>query len=341
MNEGNIRQLLERLGCQKIRKRGDEISCSCPFSDKHKRGDRRPSFGVKISSDDASPYNCFACGERGVLEHFAVTNGYSDLVPGYKPRSAAKKSWHYKRRKNAGAFSTPKNTERPILFKDDYLEPFIGVYSAYVRDRGISIETAREWELGKDDRHKRATFTVRDYKGRLAVVIGRDITNKSFSKYSNYVLDRRLKRMVPFIDRKREMDFLSPTKSFFLYGEHKVYPLVSSGERAGQDLIVVEGPMDVLAMWQWGWMTVGVLGSYPSRHQVDKLVSMTPRNGRLIVLADSDTAGQVLTDGIKKEINGRIPVYDADLEPGRDPADSTRDGVKAALDDARNISLTS
>jgi len=343
MDKEQAHILLERLGCRRIRVSGEEIICSCPFPGNHHRGDRRSSFSANIGTGESSPYFCFACHESGTLEGLAVRNGYTDLVPGWKPRSVKGRSWLNIPSTNAGVFGPVfRKRKRPVLFRDDYLEPFVGVLSGYLKKRGVSLETARSWELGLDKRFRRATFTVRDFKGRLAVVIGRDITGKSVVKYSNYVLDRKNKCMVPFIDHDREKDFIGPTKRYFLYGEHKAWDVsVGKSDRCSDDLIVVEGPIDVLRVWQMGWNVVGVLGSYPHEAQVEKLITMVPRTGRLVIMADGDESGRKLVRKFGEMIGGRVPVFDARLGDGMDPGGATEKEIGGALKNARMIGLTS
>jgi DNA primase len=333
MDADSIMTLLERLGCRRIRKRGDEVNCSCPFSENHKHGDRNPSFGAQVNSDGTSPYNCFACGARGAMEGLAIKSGNNDLVPDYKPRKPARTSWYFKKKRDR--FDIPANNERPVLFKDERLMPFHGVLSEYLIQRGITVETARTWELGKDSRFKRAIFPTRDYQGRLAVITGRDVTDKSRMKYSHYVLDTKSDIMMPYIPKERdENEFVRPTKKFFLYGEHIYWPRRFEAEYQKQDLVVVEGPMDVLSMYQKGYNAVAIQGSYPSDYQVNKLVELTPRFGRLIVMADSDKAGENLTVGIIREIRNRVPVYDASLKTGYDPDSADKDDIEFALQNA-------
>jgi DNA primase len=338
MDESRILTLLERLGCERIRKRGDEISCSCPFGENHKRGDRRPSFGVRVNADDSSPYNCFSCGERGVLEGLAIKWGHTDLVPDYKPKKVKRKSWHYTGRRRRFANSD----EKPVFFKDERLYPFVGTLSGYLKSRGVTIDTARVWELGIDRRYDRATFTVRDYKGRLAMIIGRDISGTGKrAKYSNYIFDLVNKVMLPFKPKGRpDEEFVGPTRRFFLFGEHVYWDDRDSDKNRGGDLIVVEGPTDVLALYQHGYRAVGILGSYPSEHQAKKLVELTPKDGRVVVMADGDEAGNRMTKGVAKEIGERVPVYDAVLDPGYDPGDAPIDMIREALAGARIIRLT-
>ena len=343
MDEGRARTLLERLECRRIHVYGDEIMSSCPHPENHPRGDRRPSFSARISDSDKSPYVCYGCHEKGTLEWLAIHTGNADLVPDWKPRNVDKNlPWIPVPSTNAGAFSHLVKKKRPVLFKDDYLEPFIGRLSSYMIKRGITLDTARLWELGVDRPNSRATFTVRDYQGRLAVVIGRDVSNRSKVKYSNYVLDMKNKMMVPFIDHSREKDFKSPTKKFFVYGEHIMWKVLTGElERDSEPhLLVVEGAIDVLKLWQLGYNAVAVLGSAPSDFQMEKIVSLLPREGRLVIMADGDKAGKKLTSQIGRALHERVPTFVASLPEGSDPGDADDDTIELAFVKARLFSLT-
>lgn len=338
MDEGRARTLLERLECRRIGVYGDEIRSSCPHPGNHRRGDRRPSFSARLSNSERSPYLCYGCHEKGTLEGLAIHTGNGDLVPEWKPNKVDKSmSWLRLPSNNAGVFSHLCEKEKPVLFKDDYLAPFVGRLSGYLRKRGITLETARMWELGVDKRNWRATFTVRDYEGRLGVVIGRDVTGRSKVKYSNYVLDMKNKAMVPFIDHKREKDFKSPTKKFFMYGEHIMWRVLKGEiERPMEPhIVVVEGPIDVLNMWQLGYNAVGVLGSFLSDFQVEKLVSLVPKDGRLVVMADGDKAGKKLADKIVNSLKNRVHVVVADLPDGEDPGGASPEIIERAFGSAK------
>lgn len=342
MNSADARELLERLGCRRIRVSGGEIMCSCPFPESHSRGDRRPSFSSAINSEGGSPYFCFACHASGTLEGLAVGNGHVDLVPDWKPKRVQNRSWLSVPSTNAGKFRhLYKQKRKPVLFKDDYLEPFTGVLSGYFKRRGILLETARAWELGLDKWNQRAIIPVRDYEGRLALVIGRDVTGKSYVKYSNYVLDRKNKRMVPFIDHSREDDFISPLKSYVLYGEHKAWRVAhGESDRCSDDLVVVEGALDTLMLWQYGWNAVAILGSKPSDVQIEKLITLVPRKKKLIVMGDGDKAGRMMTEELGRKIGGRIPVFDAKMGDGKDPGESTKDEIADLISRCCFVGLT-
>ena len=117
MDERSARDLLERLGCRKIRISRNEISSSCPFSENHYRGDRRSSFGAAISDDlnDVSPYHCFSCHSSGTLERLAVNNGFDDLVPEWQPKKIDR-DWINVPATNIAAFRNTMRKRKSLFF---------------------------------------------------------------------------------------------------------------------------------------------------------------------------------------------------------------------------------
>lgn len=343
MDRGNAEELLARLGCRRIRVSGGEVMASCPFTENHWRGDRRASFSAHLDPDDRSPYFCFGCHEKGTLESLAIGSGNDDLVPEYKARRPQKDAtWMKVPSNNVALFGhLYRKKETPVFFGDHLVEPFLGVLPGYLIERGIKVDTARQWEIGKDKDNRRATFTMRDVEGRLTAVIGRDLTGRSKVKYSNYVWDKKLDRLVPFIDHKREDDFVGPTKRFFLYGENIAWKVMKGEEsRRSNDLIVVEGAMDALKVWQYGWNAVALLGSYPSDEQIEKIVGLTPRNGRVIMMMDNDRAGNQCASELGGALIERIPTFVAFLDDDQDPGDANLDELERAVANAQTFSLT-
>ena len=85
MTEDKIIELLQRLGCRRVRTRGDNVHATCPEELGHKGGvDRRPSFGVLINPDGVSLSNCRACGFSDSAEWIARTHGWSDLAGSFR-----------------------------------------------------------------------------------------------------------------------------------------------------------------------------------------------------------------------------------------------------------------
>ena len=329
MDEGSARTLLEQLGCKRIKVLGHQIQATCPFEENHYRGDRNPSFGARLDDAGKSPYFCHGCHQKGTLEWLAVDNGMENLVPDWKPKKIKSDRWMKKipSTNRGGLFDyLYKEDKQPAFFNDIYLEPFTGVLSGALVKRGVTVETAKEWELGVDKENGRAIFVLRDVEGRVALVKGRDTTGRSKVKYIAYVLDKESHKLVPRIDYKREQDFKRPTKSLFLYGEYQAKKVLDGElERRSLDLVLVEGEVDVLKVWQWGWNVVGLIGSYPSDEQCEKIVKLIPKGGRLIVIMDNDKAGKKCVKELYEKLKDRVPFFNVVLPEGTDPAEMKSD----------------
>lgn len=63
-------ELVNKLSLERAKIRGNEIICSCPFSEKHFKGkDTHPSFSVNV---EKGLFLCFACFEKGTIEELVA-----------------------------------------------------------------------------------------------------------------------------------------------------------------------------------------------------------------------------------------------------------------------------
>lgn len=67
MRAAHITELLAQLGCAKVRASATGVRATCPLAPYTHAGgrDRNPSFGVKVSEEEASSFSCFSCGASG------------------------------------------------------------------------------------------------------------------------------------------------------------------------------------------------------------------------------------------------------------------------------------
>lgn len=59
-----IEPLLTAHGCEKITRKGSEISCCCPYHE-----ETQPSFGINV---DTGVFNCFSCEAKGSITDFVA-----------------------------------------------------------------------------------------------------------------------------------------------------------------------------------------------------------------------------------------------------------------------------
>jgi DNA primase len=111
-------------------------------------------------------------------------------------------------------------------------------------------------------------------------------------------------------------------RNLLLFGEHRI--------KDGNDLVyVVEGHLDALLLWQWGYRpVVSLLGSFPGAAQIEKLVAYYER---LLVVPDGDAAGEKMVEDIRAGVAWRIPVMARMPKKGKDPGSLGQQGCLELL----------
>lgn len=173
-----------------------------------------------------------------------------------------------------------------------------GSAASYLRERGLSVETARAWGLGLNG--SRLMLPLRDALGRTCAFSGRSLTGEE-PKYRNSANDA--------LFRKQDL----------LFGLDRAATAI---RRSGEALLV-EGPIDVLQLHQAGLdHAVASLGTAFSIEQAQRLIRSGAK--RLWVALDGDKAGQAATgkliEGIRPlAITGQLDLLVVALPPGDDP----------------------
>jgi DNA primase len=190
-----------------------------------------------------------------------------------------------------------------IIIDEEEIAPMMGQTHKYALDRGLEIETIRTWGGGYDSYRKRILFPVRNTRGQLVGAVGRTI-NGHHIKYFNY------------------FDF---NKSRYLFGEHFV---------KGGSLIIVEGLLDTVSVWQAlqkenaleEFSVVGLLGSSPSKKQLDKIKKLSRD---VVLFLDNDAAGKCGTEDMKKALwkSVLLTAIEYPSEDISDPDDAVRKGI--------------
>lgn len=242
MNKEGIVKVLSELGAGKIRGGFGNVTCECPFREwTHDRGtDRHPSFSVKVVDDGPSPYYCWSCKSKGLLTGLVWLlkregKASSALAEWVKQQEYVDPLVELDRKAEAAkerGFVAPIVRKELVLRDERELEPFKGKVPKYALNRGLSLETCKEWELGYDESDKRLIFPVRNLQKNLVGVVGRVIDAREDMVYKNYI---------------------NFAKSNYLYGEHMFDPQlpnwVTDHLPGGDGLLLVEGMFDVLWLW--------------------------------------------------------------------------------------------
>lgn len=317
MESSSIKHWMRQLGCRKIKQRGQQVYSTCPDEHNHSRGvDRRPGFAVKIVPGDKSPAFCHSCKLAASFEWIVYEKTGDTSVFNYDGTKSGPDPMI-----NASIWGTPKR-EVDNFFSERLIEPFKGSVPRYALDRGILIDTCRAWGLGHDKKHNRLIIPIRDDKSRLVGVCGRH-TGDHIVKYSNYSLDTKLNELVPFIDDARYDDFISFQKSSWLCGEHML--------THGGEVVVVEGQLDAINVWQAGFDCVSIMGSWVSKKQVIRLTKIALKTKGLVLFFDGDKAGRECTEKVVEALGRDIPVRAVECPEGMDPGGMQKDQLKQLI----------
>jgi hypothetical protein len=196
--------------------------------------------------------------------------------------------------------------------------------------RLITPQTYERWQVRWLEWKGRIAVPVRDYKKRLVGITGRlaDEENCWVCKVP-YVTElitleptpaqrargeeARTKKRVycPECEYDRPPKYLHTkgfSRDYYLFGEHMAVP--------GRRVILVEGHFDVLGLWQAGYNALGVMGTFLSVYQIQKIVRWFPE---AVILPDRDKAGVGLGESAKRDLTGRIPCSVQLLPDDRDP----------------------
>lgn len=317
MDEATIKECLSRLGCRKIKGSRRQINSTCPDESQHKRGrDNRPGFTVKVNPGGKSPCYCPSCKFSDSLEWLMWERcGDNSFLNNTKNGESL-----VDLNLNARIWGKPlvEKASDPSEWPEELWEPFSKGVPKYVLERGLSLETCKEWKLGHDKERKRLMFSIRNREGKFVGAAGRTI-GRSQLKYANYSWDRKNNVLSIKIDDERDEDFVRYRRSFYLYGEHML--------THDTDIVLVEGQLDAPSIWQVGFNSVASLGSVLTYDQSVRLSRMCKKDQGVIIMYDADKSGVEATREAKAKLQGKVSLkiveYPKDADEDVDPNELT------------------
>lgn len=177
-------------------------------------------------------------------------------------------------------------------------------FPSYLKDRGLTRRTARRFELGYcvDGRYFDRVVCPIECPG------GRSFTARSISG------DVKVKYLNP----------RGAGHGRLLYGWKQA--------TIGADVVLVEGPFDVLNCAQKGVNALGLLGKALHDEQL-RLLSSWPKGAAVTVLLDPEAGGEALR--IASRLYGVFDgVFVGQLPAGRDPGDATKAELEKTIDES-------
>ena len=332
-----------------LNKKGSNFWCLCPFHD-----DSNPSMAV---NQDKQFFYCFVCQESGNAIHFLRRYENLEFVDAIETlASAAGMTVPYEGGKQEK--TKPSGlVERAVKFYQSNLNNKTAPKAVqYLKDRNITGATAKKFNIGY----------AQDSWDALANYFGPDTPIQEldesglFSKKDNRFYDRFRGRVI-FPIRNIKGDFIamggriidegepkylnSPETSFFnksneLFGLFEV----KDAEKNIASLIVVEGYMDVIGLYEHGVKNaVATLGTAVTPNHVAKIMRYT---NKIFFAFDGDLAGG---KAAWKAVENTFPIIREDInihfvffEQGHDPDSFINEhGLKAfqkLLDESMSLS---
>ena len=297
LNRLDIVDVIERY--VPLKKAGANYAACCPF-----HNEKSPSFTVSQSKQF---YHCFGCGAHGtaigfVMEHagmgfvdaveelarsIGVPVPHETLAPGQVQHKVAPDLYEVMQAATRYYREQLKLSTRAI---------------EYLKKRGLSGEIAARFGIGyAPDAWQNLDGITSSYQDASLVETGMVIEGDAGKRYDRF----RDRIMFPIINPRGQVigfggrildsgepKYLnSPETPLFEKG-HELYGLFQAQKtiRATQQVVVVEGYMDVVALAQHGVdYAVATLGTATTPYHVQKLLRLADQ---VVYCFDGDTAGQ-------------------------------------------------
>lgn len=267
------RAFLQALGAKNIQKSAKWVSASCPLAfARHKASkDSNPSFGLTVSPDKRSRYNCFACGTGTALDLLQAMEYYQGPGDSAKAREILEsESLEVIPLPEYGEFA--KSEDQWVLrpWPEMWLWNFVPVEEhapavEYLLGRGVSDVQMIEHGLLYDAHRNMVVFPLREAYGGLAGARGRSLNDGLTGKDKHY-------------DYSHE-------------GIPKNVRGVWYNERALHlpgKVVVVEGQFDLMKVEQVWPKVVANMTAMPT---AEKLAKLELTDG-VILIPDNDSTGE-------------------------------------------------
>jgi DNA primase len=332
-----------------LNKKGSNFWCQCPFHD-----DSNPSMAV---NQDKQFFYCFVCQESGNAIHFLRQYENLEFVDAIETlASSAGMTVPYEN--NRLDKSKPSDlVEKAVRFYQANLNETIAPKAIqYLKERKITGPTAKKFNIGYAQDKWDGLFNHLEDEASAKEL------NESglFSKKDNRFYDRFRGRVI-FPIRNIKGDFIamggriidegepkylnSPETSFFnksneLFGLYEV----KESERNIASLIVVEGYMDVIGLYEHGIKNaVATLGTAVTPNHVSKIMRYT---NKIFFAFDGDLAGgkaawkavENTFPIIREDINIYFVFFNPEHDPDSYINEHGLEGFQKLLDESISLS---
>ena len=338
-----------------LKRKGKDHWAQCPFCD----DGSNPSFSV---SDQKQFYYCFKCRASGNAIGFLMNYQSKDFVGAVEilaknlgleiPRTKS----NYDREKFDELFRF--NDEAKNFYKNNLLKPKEGEHiRSYLKERGISEEISKEFELGLSlegwdnlVKHFESKKIEAKESSKLFKIAKNERKYDVFRNRLIFPIVSRRNKIVGFggrvLDDEDQPKYLNTPESEVFKKSRELYGLPNVLKRSSRpsQILVVEGYMDVLACFSFDLpIAVATLGIATNKFHLETLFQKTDE---VIFCFDGDEAGR---NASKLALEIAIPVVKDGkrvkflfLPDNHDPAslllEKGKDELPNLINDATNLS---
>lgn len=320
-----IKRLLEDFGEEKIKKENVHYMCCCPFHD-----ERAPSFGIEMNS---GLFHCFACDVSGNLYQFVVKKldiSYKEAIQYIKKLAGFQSTQNIEdlmflnqMKSKLETEANVKKEEKPIIKIDEKVLKNMNTGSDpyfYLQKRGFSQETIEDFECTFTNKWRRMNADTNKYFFEERVIIPLHDTKGNIIGFAGRTpLDAQPKYLYTYGFAKSEC----------LFNLHRAKKYTNEG------LIIVEGPLDAMQLWNIGFKNVvSIYGASPSEEQISLISRYTDK---VYLSFDNDKAGHnafvKAIDGLKDKVDINV----LNINPYKDPGEiKSREEFQRILDNSYN-----
>lgn len=338
-----------------LKKAGKDFQACCPFHD-----EKTPSFTV---SQNKQFYHCFGCGVNGTAISFLMDYRHLEFPEAIEELA------------NKAGVPVPKEvgsrkSDGNLMELYELLEMVVRFYCTqlkehpsatravdYLKQRGISGELARQFELGYAPagwdnliQNLGQSEAAQERLSKTGMIIRRD-NGGYYDRFRDRIMfpirDQR-GRVIGFGGRVLDDDtpkYLNSPETPIYHKGRELYGLYNARQNNKdlQSLYVVEGYMDVIALAQYGIQNaVASLGTATTSDHLERLFRTCPR---VIFCFDGDRAGKKAAE---KAMEIALPllqdgrqVFFKFLPEGMDPDDYVRaEGAEKFIGESELTSLS-
>ncbi|MFT4060022.1 MAG: DNA primase [Legionella sp.] len=280
-----------------LKKRGNSYIACCPF-----HNEKTPSFNVVAKKQF---YHCFGCGASGNAISFVMNylnQGFIDAIETLATRLGLTVPRDGQSEKNNVSQDLYKLLSEVSLYYQKKLK-YKGLSAInYLRDRGLSGEIAKLYQLGfaSDGWHHLQESFPRNQRDLITTgMLIKNDDGKIYDRYRNRIMfpiHDRHGRIIGFggrvLDADQKPKYLNSPETVIFQKSRELYGLhqVLSHKQPLDYIIIVEGYMDVIALAQHGIMnTVATLGTATSTYHIQLLAKHT---SSVVFCFDGDEAGK-------------------------------------------------